>query len=71
MLGGFLSLVLSGFAVWLLLTRPVETILAMGWVIGGYAACLGVFLILLGLRFRRNQTECEAESAGSMAEATS
>lgn len=66
MLSGLLSMALSGLAVWLLLTRPAETLLAMGWVIGGYATFLGVFLILLGARLRRNQTECKTEGADAM-----
>lgn len=63
MLSGLLSLVLSVIVVWLLFTRPTETFLAMGWVIGAYAILLGVFLILLGIRLRRNQTECKEEDA--------
>lgn len=68
MLSGLLSLVLSGVAVWLLLTQPAATFLAMGWVIGVYATFLGVFLILLGIRLRRNQTEHKAEDADSSME---
>jgi len=66
MLSGLLSLVLSGVAVWLLLTQPAATFLAMGWVMGAYATFLGVFLILLGIRLRRNQTECKAEDADAI-----
>lgn len=66
MFSGLLSIVLSGAVVWLLFTRPAETLLAMGWVIGAYATFLGVFLILLGIRLRRNQTECKAQDAGTL-----
>ncbi len=66
MLSGLLSLALSGVAVWLLFTRPAEAFLAMGWVVGAYATFLGVFLILLGMRLRRNKIECKAEDADAI-----
>ena len=37
----------------MLLTRPVESFLALGWLIGFYAAVFGVMMILLGLRLRK------------------
>lgn len=68
MLSGLLSLLLSGVVVWLLFTRPVEAFLAMGWVMGAYATFLGVFLVLLGIRLRRNRIECQADDAGAISE---
>ncbi|MBQ0834135.1 HdeD family acid-resistance protein [Marinobacter sp.] len=66
MLSGLLSLTLSGVAVWLLFARPAEAFLAMGWVIGAYATFLGVFLVLLGMRLRRNKIECKAEDTDAI-----
>jgi uncharacterized membrane protein HdeD (DUF308 family) len=66
MLSGLLCIVLSGIVVWFLFTRPAETFLVMGGVMGAYATFLGVFLILLGIRLRRNQTECKAEDADAI-----
>ena len=52
-LGGLLSVVLGVVVTWMLLTRPVESFLALGWLIGFYAAVFGVMMILLGLRLRK------------------
>lgn len=52
-LGGVLSLALAAFVIWMLLTAPVETFLAMGWVLAFYAAMFGVAMLLLGFRLRR------------------
>lgn len=52
-LSGLLSVVLGVVVTWMLLTRPVESFLALGWLIGIYAAVFGVMMILLGLRLRR------------------
>lgn len=37
----------------MLLTRPLESFLALGWLLGFYAASFGAMMILLGLRLRR------------------
>jgi len=65
MLSGLLSIVLSSVLVWLLFTQPVETFFAMGWLLGVYAGLLGVLLILLGIRLRRNQNECKTERSNA------
>ena len=52
-LSGLLSVVLGVVVTWMLLTRPVESFLALGWLIGFYAAVFGVMMILLGLRLRK------------------
>ena len=70
MLSGLLSIALSSVLVWLLFTRPAETFLAMGWVLGAYAAFLGMLLIFLGMRLRRNQTECKTEGSNELSDVT-
>ena len=52
-LSGLVSVVLGVVVTWMLLTRPVESFLALGWLIGFYAAVFGVMMILLGLRLRK------------------
>ncbi len=52
-LSGLLSVALSVAVIWLLLSRPVETFLALGWLLGFYAAFFGVTMVLLGLRLRK------------------
>ena len=52
-LSGALS-VLVGLAIaFMLLARPLESLLALGWTLGVFAAFYGGFLIMLGLRLRR------------------
>lgn len=61
-LSGLLSIMLGVLVIWLFATRPVESFLAAGWVVGGYAGLLGVFMIMLGLRLRKalkDQTKVE------------
>ncbi|MNI55012.1 hypothetical protein D3C73_1099380 [compost metagenome] len=42
----------------MLLTRPLESFLALGWLLGFYAAFFGAMMLMLGLRLRRaNHTE--------------
>lgn len=52
-LGGLASLILGGLIVWMLLTRPVESLLALGWMLGLYAAIFGVAMLILGFRLRK------------------
>lgn len=52
-LSGLLSVVLGVIVTWMLLTRPLESFLALGWLIGFYAAVFGLMMILLGLRLRK------------------
>jgi uncharacterized membrane protein HdeD (DUF308 family) len=52
-LSGLLSVVLGIIVTWMLLTRPLESFLALGWLLGFYAAFFGAMMLLLGLRLRR------------------
>jgi uncharacterized membrane protein HdeD (DUF308 family) len=45
--------VLGIIVTWMLLTRPLESFLALGWLLGFYAALFGAMMILLGLRLQR------------------
>ena len=57
-LSGLLSVTLGVFVTWMLLTRPLESFLALGWLLGFYAAFFGAMMLMLGLRLRRaNHTE--------------
>ena len=57
-LSGLLSVTLGVLVTWMLLTRPLESFLALGWLLGFYAAFFGAMMLLLGLRLRRaNHTE--------------
>ena len=57
-LSGLLSVVLGVVVTWMLLTRPLESFLALGWLLGFYAAFFGAMMLMLGLRLRRaNHTE--------------
>ncbi|EPX87698.1 hypothetical protein ruthe_00271 [Rubellimicrobium thermophilum DSM 16684] len=53
-LSGLISVVLGVVVTWMLLTRPLESFLALGWLLGFYAAVFGAMMMLLGLRLRRN-----------------
>ena len=52
-LSGLISVVLGIIVTWMLLTRPLESFLALGWLLGFYAALFGAMMILLGLRLQR------------------
>lgn len=70
MLSGLISLLFSALVVWLLLTRPAESFIALGWLLGFYAVIIGAFLIMLGLRLRRQHKETrERDSSASPAAA--
>jgi uncharacterized membrane protein HdeD (DUF308 family) len=56
-LGGLISILLGALIVWLLFTRPVESLMALGWILGLYAAIFGVAMIVLGLRLRKLHDE--------------
>lgn len=62
-LSGCLSIALGLLVVWMFVTRPAETFFSAGWVVGGYAAFMGVFLIMLGLRLRKAHLEQTAVKA--------
>ena len=63
-LSGFLSVLFGVVVTWMLLTRPVESFLALGWLIGFYAAIFGVMMILLGLRLRKADRPNDGTIAG-------
>ena len=52
-LSGLISVLLGVGIAWFLLTQPLESLLALGWTLGIFAAIYGGFLIMLGLRLRR------------------
>lgn len=63
-LSGLVSVVLGVVVTWMLLTRPLESFLALGWLIGFYAAIFGVMMILLGLRLRKADRPDDGTIAG-------
>lgn len=63
-LSGLVSVVLGVVVTWMLLTRPLESFLALGWLIGFYAAVFGVMMILLGLRLRKADRSDVGNNAG-------
>lgn len=68
-LSGILSVALGTVVFVLLLTRPLETFLALGWLLGIYALIFGVILIVLGLRLRKARDQWRAGSTGTEAAA--
>ena len=52
-LSGLVSVLLGAAVVLLMFTRPIESLLALGWLLGSFAALYGAFLIMLGFRLRR------------------
>lgn len=51
-LSGALSVLLGVVVIWFLTLRPADSLLALGWLLGFYAAIFGVAMIILGLRLR-------------------
>ncbi|WP_308918014.1 HdeD family acid-resistance protein [Jannaschia sp. LMIT008] len=56
-LGGLVSILLGLGVLFFLFTRPVESLLAVGWMLGLYAVVFGVAMIVLGLRLRRERND--------------
>ena len=54
-LSGLLSTVLGAIVLWIFFTRPVESFLAAGWLLGFYAAVYGVTLLFLSWRLRKTR----------------
>ncbi|WP_270173825.1 heat resistance membrane protein HdeD-GI [Diaphorobacter sp. ED-3] len=54
-LSGLLSIVLGAIVLWIFFSRPVESFLAAGWLLGFYAAVYGVTLLLLSWRLRKTR----------------
>ncbi|WPY96821.1 HdeD family acid-resistance protein [Limimaricola variabilis] len=59
-LSGALSVLLGVVVVWFLTIRPTESLLALGWLLGVYAAIFGVVMILLGLKLRGRGLKADA-----------
>lgn len=64
-LSGLISVVLGIIVTWMLLTRPLESFLALGWLLGFYAASFGAMMILLGLRLRRANQAGHGKAPGA------
>lgn len=54
---GLLSIVLGAIVLWIFFSRPVESFLAAGWLLGFYAAVYGVTLLFLSWRLRKTRQE--------------
>ncbi len=52
-LSGALSVIFGAVLIWLLFTRPLATLISLGWVIAFYAALSGAVQVLLALRLRQ------------------
>lgn len=52
---GLLSIVLGTIVLWIFFSRPVESFLAAGWLLGFYAAVYGVTLLFLSWRLRKTR----------------
>ncbi|KVR72809.1 heat resistance membrane protein HdeD-GI [Achromobacter ruhlandii] len=52
---GLLSIVLGVIVLWIFFSRPVESFLAAGWLLGFYAAVYGVTLLFLSWRLRKTR----------------
>lgn len=52
---GLLSIVLGAIVLWMFFSRPVESFLAAGWLLGFYAAVYGVTLLFLSWRLRKTR----------------
>ena len=52
-LSGLLSVLLGAIILWMFFTRPIESFLAAGWVLGFHAAIFGMTLLLLSWRLRK------------------
>jgi len=59
-LGGILSVLLGVLVIWFLATSPVESLLALGWLLAIYAVIFGVTMILLGLKLRKANDEADS-----------
>ena len=52
-LSGLLSIILGAIVLWIFFTRPVESFVAAGWLLGFHAAVYGVTLVCLRWRLRK------------------
>jgi uncharacterized membrane protein HdeD (DUF308 family) len=53
LLSGLISVAFSVVVLWMLMTRPIESLVALSWLLGYLATFLGVLMILLGMRLRK------------------
>lgn len=53
MLSGAISVLLGIAVTWVLFTSPAGSVLALGWLLGIYAAIFGVTMILLALKLKK------------------
>lgn len=56
-LSGLLSALLGAIILWMFFTRPIESFLAAGWLLGFHAAIFGMTLLLLSWRLRKARQE--------------
>ena len=54
-LSGLLSIILGAIVLWIFFTRPVESFVAAGWLLGFHAAVYGVTLLFLSWRLRKTR----------------
>ena len=52
---GLLSIFLGAIVLWIFFTRPVESFVAAGWLLGFHAAVYGVTLLFLSWRLRKTR----------------
>lgn len=64
-LSGLVSMAVGVLVVWLLITSPAETLIALGWLLAAYAAVFGIILLLLGRRLHRLQRLLRAAANGA------
>ncbi|EIT7733849.1 heat resistance membrane protein HdeD-GI, partial [Escherichia coli] len=54
-LSGLLSIILGAIVLWIFFTRPVESFVAAGWLLGFHAAVYGVTLLFLSWSLRKTR----------------
>lgn len=64
-LAGALSLAMGVAVLWMLFTRPEGSLVALGWLLGLYAALFGAIMLALGLLLRRIAREAEAHDGAA------
>lgn len=61
-LSGALSVLLGILVVWFLTVRPAETLAALGWLLGFYAAFFGLLMLSLGFRLRKEDKKSDGQN---------
>lgn len=54
-LSGLLSIILGAIVLWIFFTRPVESFVAAGWLLGCHAAVYGVTLLFFSWTLRKTR----------------